>query len=35
MMKAKEAMLPERRLQLLQEQQRVGYERRGLGFTVT
>ena len=34
-MKAKEAIPPERRLQLLQEQQRVGYERRGLEVTVT
>lgn len=34
-MKAKEAMPPERRLQFVQEQQRVGYVRRGWEVTVT
>lgn len=35
MMKAKEAMPPERLLQFVQEQQRVGYESRGCAVTVT
>lgn len=34
-MKAKEAMPPERRLQFVQEQQRVGYESSGWAVTVT